>query len=615
MIMADRPGYDMTREPIEVFAIDNKMNRCTGSIPYKSLRWVRRYTKPGEFEMVVPANIYDPSWAYIVCWDRPEMGIVQKVQFDDSVESYAGIDCVTLSGFFMEACLNNIVFLAEAPEKDKIYVPKPRRPVFSHKKQDTKIYADPLGEYYYENSSGDIVSAKDGRKVSQNGLTEVNYNDAFGSMWGNDPDAGLCSYDYYYNSDKTQIHTIPYHGPNAGDASAGKTFDIEFEDDKGNVFYFNEYGHLTQAVGVVDHQGDTYQVQKRAWNALDGDVYGRYYTVDVQGPWQRTEMMEPVTEGDSIEIVMKWARRMMGDWILYETPTIKGVRKCVDPSFQYLGDLLYSTLYEVGASLRLEYIFEKNCLILSTYKGFDRTQSQTSMPWTVFSDTWGTISGYTASRDESNYKNTCFVLYDYDKPDKFDSTGWPVSGFIYAIDDRIGTPTLYGIKYSSNRGYNTERVGKSDEPAIETYLDLRDEKPSCDKDWSRDIVELPGTEGDERNQAIESAKQKFAKPAEAYDMKAVYDAYETALPGRGKQHLKDEYGVVTSLNTGTVNTAGYLRDFDLGDKVEMEISTVGLMQTARIIEIEEVYESKKTPVINITIGDELLDVIKKAKLA
>ena len=70
--------------PLEVFAIDAAMNRSTGSIPYTSLIWTRRYTKPGQFEMVVPADIYDSSWAYICCDDRPETGIVQKVEFSDT---------------------------------------------------------------------------------------------------------------------------------------------------------------------------------------------------------------------------------------------------------------------------------------------------------------------------------------------------------------------------------------------------------------------------------------------------------------------------------------------------------------------------------------------------
>ena len=773
--------------------------------------------------MVVPADIYDPSWAYIDAWDRPELGIVQKVEFNDSSTVYGGIDSVTVSGFFLESVLNNIVFLDESPEEQKVYVPEPSRPTFSHNRQDTKVYADPVGGLYYENSSGDVVSADNGHVVSMDGLTEVDYNDAFGSMWGN-PDSGICSFDYYYLG-KTQIHTVPYYGD-----GAGKTYDIEFEDDKGNVFYRNEFGTLTQAVGVVEQAGDTFLARKRKWNALESDTYGHYYTVTVKGPWQRTDALEPVTEGDSIDIVLKWARRMMGDWILYEEPAITGVQKKVDPSFQYLGDLLYSTLYEVGASFRLEYLFDKNINILSVYKGANRTQDDETIivpdpvlpdgytqldyiestgtqwidtgmtaddssvftvdfmlykapmtyagifgsrtitgyagasmfyvatnptsyncsfgrndisstpvfghidssrhilelsssgaffdstlvqsftqiqfstpgnvfvftsndgdanfpspnlriysfkmtktggeldlypakrasdgavgmydmangrflanvgtgsfiagpeseipshevtvpngnPWAVFSDTWGTISGYSASRDESNYRNTCFVLYDYDCPTEWDSSGLPVvhSRLIKEFNDSgysVITGARAWINSEHRRGYNTEHVGDPDEPAQETYLDMRDEKPSCDNAWSHDAVEVSGSD----SSCLQQAEEQVLNTSDSGwtgDMKSVYEAFEQSTHDRGIRYLKDNYGVVTNLDAGTVNARDYLKTFDLGDMVEFAVSTVGLQTTGRIIEVEEAYESGRVD-IRLTIGDEQLTTIKKAKLA
>lgn len=964
---------DEPRQPLNVFAIDGKMNRRTGSIPYTSLRWVRRYTKPGEFEMVVPANIYDPSWAFLVCDDRPETGIIQKVEFTDSSQVYGGIDSITLSGFFLESILNNIVFLAESPEEQKVYVPQPRRPMGT-KSSSPDVYQDPAGGYWVEQSTGQLKDVITGALIdgdATEGLTKVDYNSAYGDeLWG----TGYANmrYDYWSSDSEESVTRVDSDGTQT-------TYDVEFTDDRGNAFYRDESGKLTQATGIVKKASSTYTMRKKRWESLpDDDPYGRYYTVAVKGPWQRTEMMEPVTVGDSIDIVMKWARRMMGDWIIYEEPDIEGVQKSVDPSFQYLGDLLYKTLYEVGASLRLEYVFESNAYVLSVYRGADRTQSDAAAPmaarlmatrsagvpdgykrlewirssggtqwidtgftpdqstrvvldchiydegltrgvfgerrgttgtdcficwtmndgvfrldygnqklevsatvtgrhvidmqapvssidgtdvqfesatfagshpigifaiqqnsdiddrivdmavyscdiyddgalvrsfvpckdasgnvglydtanqqfygnagtgafragpeiaklnltynannaaatgstsgasgypgdavqvaengfsvqnmaftgwndeaggggtsyspgdaftfgesdavlyaqwsaiadsltynanaddatgqtpatagtvgsqvvvaqcgftrenwqfvgwnsnasgtgaayqpgdsftltsgddvlyaqwqyvvpggrapWAVFSDTWGTLTGYSASRDTSNYKNTCFVLYDYDVPDSFDSNGWPKAGFIYAIDDYLALPTLYGISYTSKRGYNTEHVGDGSEPAIETYLDMRSEKPSCDSDWSRDIVELPGTSGSDRNQAIADAEAKFAPPQDAYDMQAVYTAYESALQGRGEAHLRENYAVETQLDTGTVKTNGYLRDFDLGDLVEMAVSTVGLATQARIIEVEESYTSGNVD-IRLTVGDEKLTTIQKARLA
>ena len=594
--------------PLEVFALDEQMCRATGSIPYTSLVWTRRYTKPGEFSMVVPADIYDPSWAFVYTDDRPEMGIIQKVEFSDSALPLNGRDTVTVSGFFIESWLNRIVFLDESPEEEHVYVPKPKRPVYS-KAQNPKVYKDPMGDYYYTNQAGDIVSVDDGRVVSDHQLTEVNYV-KYVRYLDESHEMYTPTYSYYTNADKTQVTLTT----TMGDVG---TYDIEFSDDRGNVFYKNVNGYLSQAVGVVDNKGKTYSARIKGWEALPtDDPYGRYVTKLVKGPWQRTEMMEPVTKGDSIDIVMKWARRMMGDWITYVEPEIDGVQKSVDPSFQYLGDLLYSTLYEVGASLRFEYSFDYNRYFLSVYRGKDRTQSQSGNPWAVFSDTWGTLYNYAASIDTSNYKNTCYVLYDYDKPRSFDQSGWPVATTMYKLDssDPAFMPSLFGIPYDKKRGYNTEKVGEEEEPDIETYLDVRDEKPSCDNDWSRDLVQLDTSSDEAYQESLTKAQQQFAKPSDAYNMASVYTAYEESLNGRGKTHLQENYAVVRNLDTGTINTDRYLKDFDLGDKVDMAISTLGVAVEARIIEVEESYDENGGS-IQITIGDELMTTIKKARLA
>lgn len=596
---------DYALPPLEVFALSDGFLRLTGSIPYKSLIWTRRYSKSGEFSMIVPSDVYSPEWSFIYADDRPEMGIIQKVEFSDSAATYGGVDTVTISGFFLESVLNNIVFLVESPEQKKVYVPEPRRPVYS-KSQNPKIYTDGAGGSYYTNSVCDIVSAETGKVVDYSpSLTEIKYRPAFGASWGGD--TVECTYNYY-SADGKNVTVIDWRGNE-------KTYPITMKDDRGNVFYHDtDKKEIRQAVGVVDKKENTYKVAKKRWDALpDDDPYGRYYLETVKGAWQRTDAMEPVTEGDSVATVLNWARRMMGDWLLYEEPKIKGIVKAVDPSFQYLGDLLYATLAEVGASLRLEYLFRYNKFILSVYRGKDRTQEQSGNPWAVFSDTWGTLTGYDASEDVSNYKNTCFVLYDYEKPDSFDASGWPSAGFIHAVDDSIWLPTLYGIRYTKKRGYNTEHQGSADEPSIETYLDLRDEKPTCDGDWSREVVEIPTAPPEERAKAIEAAKEKFAKPTDAYDMRAVYDAYEKALPGRGTAYLKDNHAKITTLDTGVIKADRYLKDFDLGDTVDLAVSTVGLVKTARIIEIEESYDDSGGH-IALEIGDERLQTVQKARL-
>ena len=613
------------RQPLEVFAIDGKMNRCTGSIPYRSLIWTRRYCEPGEFSMVVPANVYDPSWRYIETDERPETGMIQKVEFNDDAQVFGGIDSVTVSGFFLEATLNRVVFLSEVPETitTTYSVPPPSRPVYTEEMEPT-VWTD--GEdYYYENSSGQIVNSETGAvRDGTDGLTEQHYTGAYGSKYvdPDNPDAGVyASRYYYYSSDKTQVTMVD-------DWGNSETHDIAFEDGKGSVFWTEQHNGQTflyQGLAVVEKEEDTYYAQLKRWNR----GHTATETTIVKGPWQRTDTYDPITEQDSVQLVFKWAQNMMGNWLRYVEPEIDGVEKKLDPSFQYHGDLMYSTLYEVGASLRLQYDFAANMFWLEAYRGLDRTQDQSGNPWAVFSDTWGSLTGYSASRDDSNYKNKVFVLYDYEAPTLFSSTGVPETShqIEHLRDPATGIEILtqvigysVWIPYRANRGYSTQSIAQDGEPEIETYLDRRDEKPSCDNLWKRDVITKSYEEPVGPAEAKADMEADAASLVTADDdgsipnMKAIYEAFDEDMETCGSAYLEQNYPVETVLDTGTVNTSAYLRDFDLGDKVDFAVSTVGLAQTGRIVEVEEVYESGSVR-INVTIGDKTLTRIKKGRLA
>ena len=90
-------------------------------------------------------------------------------------------------------------------------------------------------------------------------------------------------------------------------------------------------------------------------------------------------------------------------------------------------------------------------------------------------------------------------------------------------------------------------------------------------------------------------------------------AYPEAIKAEAKKLLENDYCVVTNLDTGTLNTSSYMVDFDLGDKVDMAIETIGLVETARIVEVDEVYEDNKAE-ISLTMGESLLTDAKKATL-
>ena len=594
---------DVPLRPLEVFAVDENMNRATGTIPYTSLTWSRRYHECGSFQMVVPADVYDPSWAYIYADARPETGVVQKVEYSDTAHTPDGVDTVTVSGFFLECILNRLTFLVEQPEEQtiEIHIPAPKTPGIMRKDMPT-VYRDPdSGEYIYKNAEGDLITQNgvqvDGSsdweevKTTFRGMTEVN------GTWGALP-TDMMSSNFNYKTEDGKITVTSWFGKS-------ETFDIVMEDDKGNVYYKTPGydGEGGNAIAIANscatlNANKAYSAAKRAWNASGGV---RYETITVKGPWQRTDTMEPITESDSVDQLFKWLQTFFGSTFKYEEPEFEGIVKTLDPSLQRMGDFAYSVLQEVGASLRVVYGFVNDTMVLEAYKGKDRTQEQTDMPLTVFSDTWGTIYDYTASRDTSNYRNTCYVLYSYDQPKSFESDGTPQ---LTTITNEDGTTAGWKVEYETKRGYQTASI-KGDggsEPTIECYLDLRDSggTPACDSEWSRDEYRYDETQPNNGKPTLTACK-------------AQYDEWPDALTAKGVAELEQNYGVVTNLDTGTVVTSGYMADWDLGDVVEFGVSTVGLMSQARIIGVDEVYESGRAD-IRIEVGDQLVTDLKKAKL-
>ena len=260
-----------------------------------------------------------------------------------------------------------------------------------------------------------------------------------------------------------------------------------------------------------------------------------------------------------------------------------------------LGDLLYQELQTVGASFRVEYDFINAQFIFSVWRGVDRTQSQSANPWAVFSDTWGSLYGYDAQRDDSNYRNKCYVLYDYDEPSGFDGSGAPALSPVYEETENGQQGDIIGWKvpYTRKRGFTTVRL-EDDLDDRETYLDLRNDPPACDSEWER---EYTGAD----------------KPSLPGGMEAQYEAFPASLESQGRTLLETDYPVVTSLDTGDLRMDRYLKDYDLGDLVDMAVERLGIVKEARITGVQEVYESGSST-ITLEIGDEKLDVIKKARL-
>lgn len=85
---------------MDVYALDEGFNLITMAIPYDNVQWTRRYYEAGDFVMQIPLGVYDQKWKYIGTKDRPELGMVNKVQKTDNGK-------MTVSGFFCEKMLDD----------------------------------------------------------------------------------------------------------------------------------------------------------------------------------------------------------------------------------------------------------------------------------------------------------------------------------------------------------------------------------------------------------------------------------------------------------------------------------------------------------------------------
>ena len=872
-------------EPLEVFAMDAGFNRMTGSIPYRSLVWHRRYYEPGEFELCVPASIYDPEWSYIYTDNRPETGIIQKVEVTDDSAVEGGDDTVILSGFFLEADLNRFVFLIEETEQEKHYEFKPVRaqgdPVRLWQNPETgELYVTVgswpgrMAEKYRKQEQlgwplrqgGQYAPPEERVNVVENNFVEIPMNttggqSSKGSMsWNGYEVIYSDSYDYWYGKDDTgQVDTstvisvdkdgvehryeaVASFGNVASTQGSGSNYSSILKDENGNYV-------VAPAVAWTEGQTFTRKIAQweenlKRWDVVDEFPGGVVHLVTVKGPYMvHLEIGDTMVSRDSVETVILYAQRLFGNTMYYDEPKFSGVDKVTDPTFQYFGDLAFSEMKELHASVRVFYNFQANQMVFQLWKGRDLTQGaylndgtegqSTTMavtmptlpaeyteleyiegtgtqyidtgisategftfdadlmvtgapstkiacivgahqegppylrsyvsfnkqtyeiaagdsygnfgtiavnsrvtlhacnrdqmisasvnsasqviqwqeqgsvgyspktlqlfmanggaqwfepahmrvyslklytdgpmlrnmvparrdsdgavgmydtvsgqffgnsgtgafvegpvveypepepspvekaPWAVFSDEWGTIYGYNASVDSSNYKNLCYVLYDYDVPLMWDEDGkpqWITGSYPINSDGTQDSDSDYDqlenesggtahIPWENKRGVERVRLEDGEDLDYETYLDLRSDKPPFDDWWSRGAQ--GGTDGSEEGSGSTQDEHDLT------GLKEMYDAWAQHYKDEGKKELETNWAVVRNLDTGTLVTTRYLYDWDLGDKVDIEVSLIGWVETARIIEVEEVHESGRSEV-RLTMGEQKLTTADKA---
>ena len=799
------------RHPLEVFFVDEDMARVSGSIPYTSLVWHRRYYAAGEYKIYIPADLYDQRWFAIVCWDRPEVGYINKVEYDDTALTPDGRDQIAISGFFLEYMFRDVQFLIEKTEEKEVEIPMPQNPNrgFSGGRKPYEIgYSEEAGEYVWRGGGFDSDHwwDGDGKIVDVDDVEPVDYEyrdkphpDAIELPDGSKVDGYYRdNRGYYTDNGGETVKGIPWKLAGGGDdGEQASEYDVLMKignssyliDKDGTPYYVN---------GVCQQETSGWAIRFKKW--LHGP---KTKIVQVKGPWQRTEIGEPEKKGDVVQLLTEWVQHFYESAFVYPEPTVTGPEKVLDLSLKELYDVLWGTLKEMECSYRVLYDFEANATSFEIWQGDDLTQDAAGTPsvlpdgyveleyvessgsqwvdtgvypggstrvtadveilkstsvsgifggrdgsqnaggkfslwtikqafrtdygtsetqvqvpadgrhaidksgpvttidgttvqvaqasfssagslylftnnegvagpdsrgasmrlyscsvsqdgtapsrqfiparresdgavglydrigakfygndgtgafvagpdvptsgssdvprrWAVFNDTWGSMHGYSASRDDSAYKNRCYVLHDYEKPDGFDEEGRPAYATRWEPNGD-GTFTLYFyIPYHAEQGYDTMDVGDDADERKETVLDRREDKPSCDKDWPRE------------NDKYTTPGDLYAACTEPEKLKGKYEAWEQSLKDSGTQHLVDNYSVIYNLDTGTLNLDGYIRDYDLGDKVDWYVERLGIGRSARITEVEEVYESGSIT-IKLTIDGELLTLSDKIR--
>lgn len=372
---------DAVIQPLEVFILDADFKRLTGSIPYDSLVWRRRYYGVGEFQMQVRSSLYSTDWAYVYCEDRPETGIIQKVEYDDTTAGPRnGEDTVLVSGFFLEEVLNRLVFLVEESETQEIkhYIPKPTRPSYSK----PTFYQDSNGDYYarWNNGqannlmTGDPVRAEDWPEDAVEadvgtgyGIHELTFNAGQGEYT-----TGIYSTNCSFVSEDGKLNVL-----DARD-EVQHTYDIVGDPSSGLILYKDTDGSTKWVNGAVESYGDTYRRKRQRWENYASDENGNRYWVEyreVEGPWMlRADLDDVTSPQDNVQWIMKMAQKTFEGNFIYDKVEFEGEKKTLAPSLSRIGDFFYGELQSVEASLRVLYHFESDQMVFQLWRGLDRTQ-------------------------------------------------------------------------------------------------------------------------------------------------------------------------------------------------------------------------------------------------
>ena len=86
---------------MELYGLDDSFT-LVKMLRYTNIQWNRRYYEAGDFQLEMLASDWEISIAYIYTHQRPETGMVQKIETEHTIKG----EFVLISGFFLEGMLN-----------------------------------------------------------------------------------------------------------------------------------------------------------------------------------------------------------------------------------------------------------------------------------------------------------------------------------------------------------------------------------------------------------------------------------------------------------------------------------------------------------------------------
>lgn len=87
---------------MELLTLDSNF-QPVAYLQFINLQWNREYYQAGDFSVQIPAGQYLSNMKYLYTPDRPETGIIQKVELSETIKGRF----IQMSGFFLESILND----------------------------------------------------------------------------------------------------------------------------------------------------------------------------------------------------------------------------------------------------------------------------------------------------------------------------------------------------------------------------------------------------------------------------------------------------------------------------------------------------------------------------